>query len=69
MTSVYIIRLKMEAVTILRLGRVFRAWRLRAFGIWLIWHPNYWPRQPAIKPAIQRPEDGAEVLPEELWRF
>jgi len=25
----------MEAATLFRLGRVFRAWRLEAFGIWL----------------------------------
>ena len=40
-----------------------------------IWHLAHYtgffyvsvPRQPAIQPAIQPPEDGAEVLPEELW--
>ena len=59
----------MEAATFFRLGRVFRAWRLETFGIWLTTGFFYVsvPRQPAIQPAIQPPEDGAEVLPEELW--
>ena len=59
----------MEAATFFSLGSVFEAWRPETFEVWLTTGFFYVsvPRQPAIQPAIQPPEDGAEVLPEELW--
>ena len=58
----------MEADTRFRVGRVFRAWRLQAFGIWIT-TGFFKVSVPRRQPIAEQAEPTQEAIedPEHLW--